>query len=115
MSLPTDADLAKIVNDAFEQHGTRLAENRALFVAGRQFEREHPEDPRLGAVIVEGLVARGWQRARAVKFVEDAKALLAPLLDDAAKRELVKAAGIDLEHFPECKDEGWESEVEPLL
>jgi hypothetical protein len=35
---------------------------------------------------------------------------LAPLLDDAAKRELVKAAGIGLGHFPECKDEA-ESEV----
>jgi|1185.fasta_scaffold01258_4 hypothetical protein len=39
---------------------------------------------------------------------------LAPILDDAAKRELVKAAGIGLEHLPECEDEA-ESEVEPLL
>ena len=39
---------------------------------------------------------------------------LAPLLPDDAKRELVKAARIGLEHFPECAPEP-EDTAEPLL
>lgn len=35
----TDAALATICNEAFGQYGTRLAENRALFNAGREYER----------------------------------------------------------------------------
>ena len=40
---------------------------------------------------------------------------LAPLLGDDTKRELVKVAGIGLEHFHDCKDETPQEEVEPLL
>src|SRR5689334_1160595 len=48
--------------------------------------------------------------------IRDLVLALAPLLDDAGKRELVKVARIKFEHFPECTEErDFENEPEPFI
>lgn len=63
----------------------------------------------------DGLVSLD-EAARAIEArIAELVMTLAPLLPDDAKRELVEAARIGLEHFPSCPDEGRENETEPLL